>query len=149
MFVSNIFHLMNPFPLGKHIFVASPPNVMIYMTMDAPKDGPQVFLNVVTQKTNDHAHHSFLNPYVFDYGPIYLNKLKKFMGPKSYYNILQYCMLWHLPSGRWIAKNQRVCYLNTSLYVNIPSTPNVKKMLWRLNFFLTKIGSNQYPKHLF
>ncbi len=44
MFVSNIFQLMNPFPLGKHIFVASPSNVMIYMTMDAPKDGAQVFL---------------------------------------------------------------------------------------------------------
>jgi len=84
---------MNPFPLGKHIFVASPPNVMIYMTMHAPKDGPQVFLNVVTQKTNDHAHHSFLNPYVFDYRPIYLNKLKFSWVQNlitTYYNIACY-----------------------------------------------------------
>jgi len=46
---------MNPFPLGKHIFVASPPNVMSYMTMDAPEDGAQVFKKCNDSKNNDHA----------------------------------------------------------------------------------------------
>ncbi len=37
------FPINESFPLGKHIFVASPANVMMYMTMDAPKDEAQVF----------------------------------------------------------------------------------------------------------
>jgi hypothetical protein len=63
---------MNPFPLGKHIFVTSPPNVTIYMTIDALKDGAQVLFKCNAQKTMT-MHRSSLNPYVFDYRPIYLN----------------------------------------------------------------------------
>jgi hypothetical protein len=57
-----------------------------------PKMGHEFFLNAMTQKTMT-MHHSFLNPYVFDYWPIYLNNFLNSTSPNLitiYYNVACY-----------------------------------------------------------
>jgi hypothetical protein len=49
------FPINESLSFAKHIFVAFPPNVMIYMTVDAPKDWAQVLFKCNDSKNNDHA----------------------------------------------------------------------------------------------